>query len=234
MLHVAADALNDALALVGTTSTRPAIELLPNNIVVVRWGVLHGRVALPRTTSPAESPRLTLTLASTLVALTLKAVVHRPFIHIHGRHLTIELARVPALAPWRDLWKHLEQLTFETAPGELRVGLLIAVIPTDMPTDNDAGVYPGAVTTPKGTNMRAWFEAQLATGFPALSGSTVEGTLALSQELLNELLAKWLAETQRPEGVMPRLDLRPSLRFLRSAAVRAEPGTVLVDFKIAV
>jgi hypothetical protein len=103
-----------------------------------------------------------------------------------------------------------------------------------MPTDNDAGVYPEAVATPRGTNMRDWFEAQLATGFPALAGSTVQGTLALRQELLNELLAKWLAETQRPEGVTPRLDLRPGLRFLRSAAVRVEPGTVLVDFKIAV
>ena len=34
--------------------------------------------------------------------------------------------------------------------------------------------------------MREWTEAQLAAGLPAFAGSTISGTLAVKQELLNE------------------------------------------------
>ncbi len=80
--------------------------------------------------------------------------------------------------------------------------------------------------------MRDWFEAQLAAGLPAFAGSHVSGTLAVKQELLNELLAKWLADGG-PIGAT-RLDVGAAKRAVKSASVRAEAGTLLVDFEISI
>lgn len=83
--------------------------------------------------------------------------------------------------------------------------------------------------------MRDWLEAQLAAGLPGLKGSMVSGTLAVKQELVNEFLARWLAEAgHRSEATAPAADLSRAAGFVKEAAVRAEPGTLLVDFKIAV
>ena len=46
--------------------------------------------------------------------------------------------------------------------------------------------------------MREWIEAQLAAGLPAFAGSAMSGTVAVKQEALNELIAKWLANKPRP------------------------------------
>lgn len=81
--------------------------------------------------------------------------------------------------------------------------------------------------------MRDWFEAQLANGLPALAGSEVTGTLALKQELLNELLTAWLSSSNSsPAGASP--DLAQLRRFIKTAQVRAESGTVLVDFRVEI
>ena len=81
--------------------------------------------------------------------------------------------------------------------------------------------------------MRDWIEAQLAAGLPAFAGSHMSGTLALKQELLNELLGRWLTESA--PGTPPRLpDLAPVKRVVKGAAVRAEAGRLLIDFTIAV
>jgi hypothetical protein len=126
-VQIAEPALNEFLQAIAGGVTHPVISLLPGNTVAVRYGVLHARAALPSAMEVGASPRLTLRLASVLVALGLKAVVHQRFIHIHGRQLTIDLASVPALAAWRESWRHLRQVTFETAPGALRVGFIVAI-----------------------------------------------------------------------------------------------------------
>jgi hypothetical protein len=82
--------------------------------------------------------------------------------------------------------------------------------------------------------MRDWFEAQLAAGLPAFSGTSISGTLAIKQEAVNELLANWLAASATPEGAKPPFDVGRARQFLKSAAVRAEPGTLLVDFHVTV
>ena len=127
-LQVAESAINDVVALMDPTATRhPTVELLPHNMLMVRYGLFHARAGLPRRMETGESPRLTLTLASALVAFGLRAVVHAPFIEIHGREVTIHPAQVPALSAWRDLWKYLQQLTFETARGSLRIGFAVSI-----------------------------------------------------------------------------------------------------------
>jgi hypothetical protein len=82
--------------------------------------------------------------------------------------------------------------------------------------------------------MREWIEAQLAAGLPAFAGSAISGTLAVKQELINELLAAWLADAAKRGGSAKPPDLGKSAGVIKAASVRAEPGTVLVDFKIAI
>jgi hypothetical protein len=81
--------------------------------------------------------------------------------------------------------------------------------------------------------MREWIESQLKTGLPAFAGSKMSGTVAVKQELINELLGKWL-EDQGPSGTKTWLEFGPSKHVVKHAAVRAEPGTVLVDFTIVI
>jgi hypothetical protein len=82
--------------------------------------------------------------------------------------------------------------------------------------------------------MREWFEAQLAAGLPAFAGSAISGTVAIKQELINELLAKWLIDNARSSDAKPTLDFGKTAGVVKQAAVRAETGTLLIDFEIAV
>ena len=127
-MQIAAGAINEVLAtLAGPTATAPQLELQAQNVVTLRYGVLHARAELPRRVADPQGGRLTIVLASLIVAWALKAAVRQPFLHVHGRKVTVELAAVPALASWRDLWTHLHELRFETAPEGLRVGFVLAV-----------------------------------------------------------------------------------------------------------
>jgi len=81
--------------------------------------------------------------------------------------------------------------------------------------------------------MDEWLRAQLEAGLPVLEGSTASGTLAVREELANELLARWLAGAGQPpprEG-FPAARL---LAFLKAVSVRAEQGTILIDFQIRI
>ena len=127
-LQVGEASLNEMLGLVaGQSSTSLHVELLPQNTVLLRYGMLHARAQLPSSFEPSSSPQITVVLASLVVAWGLKATVHQPFLHIHGRRVTIDWAAVPAFAGWRDLWRYLQRLTFETAPGVLRVHFAVMV-----------------------------------------------------------------------------------------------------------
>jgi hypothetical protein len=83
--------------------------------------------------------------------------------------------------------------------------------------------------------MDEWVRAQVAAGLPAFRGSAIAGTVAVNQELLNELLAQWLAAQAQGGGAATGApDVRQLLPFLKQAAVRAEAGRVLVDFEVSV
>jgi hypothetical protein len=83
--------------------------------------------------------------------------------------------------------------------------------------------------------MDEWIRAQLASGLPAFRGSAFTGTLAVNQELLNEMLAKWLAQQARDAATPAAApDVSQLLPFLKQAAVRAETGKLLVDFQISI
>ena len=81
--------------------------------------------------------------------------------------------------------------------------------------------------------MREWIEAQLAAGLPAFAGSHLAGTVAVKQELLNELIATWLASSGGGASGPP-FDLARARAAVKSASVRGEPGRILVDFEIRI
>ena len=228
-LEIAQGAINDVLGRISTGTTRPIIELLPGNTILVRYGLLHARAQLPERSVLADSPTVTLVLASVLVAMAVKAAIRQPFITVHGRHLEIDLTRVATLGAWRHLWRQISELTFTTLPGRLRIGVAIA-----LSTDDDWPAGATAGTATMGASMRDWLDAQLSAGFPALSGSSATGTLALHQDAVNELLARWLRDapvsSDGGSGVDPGL-LR---RFVKTASIRAESGRLLIDFTVAI
>jgi hypothetical protein len=80
--------------------------------------------------------------------------------------------------------------------------------------------------------MREWIEAQLAAGLPAFAGSTVSGTLAVKQEVLNELIAKWLANETPLNGRAAGFDVGKARAAVKHARIRGETGTILLDFDI--
>lgn len=83
--------------------------------------------------------------------------------------------------------------------------------------------------------MDEWLQAQLTAGFPAFRGSAISGTVAMDQELLNELLARWLAAQSAGGNTgSAGLDVNRLLPFLKHAAIRVELGTLRVDFQISV
>lgn len=79
--------------------------------------------------------------------------------------------------------------------------------------------------------MRDWMNDQLAAGLPAFMGSSMSGTVALKQDLLNELLGQWLTGT--PTTGAP-VDLNRVKPLIKHVHVRIEAATVLVDFTLAV
>ena len=130
-LQFAATAINELMARSRPGHAHPVLELHPDNEVLLRYGLVHAHARVPRMVELNGAPHVTLLLRSLLVALALRAVVHQPYIHIHGRHVTIDLAAVPALAPWREMWRHLRQVEIETSPEALRVRFAVAVADTE-------------------------------------------------------------------------------------------------------
>ena len=121
-------ALNDAIR----SSTRgggsaPTVRLFDDNLIEVRYGVMHARAVLPVAMDMGAAPRMTVVLASKMVAWGLRAVVRQPFVEFSGRHVTIHLASVPALASFREVWPHVTSAQLSTAPGVLRVHLSVSI-----------------------------------------------------------------------------------------------------------
>ena len=82
--------------------------------------------------------------------------------------------------------------------------------------------------------MHEWFIRQVKTGFPAFAGSELSGTLAIRQELINELLAEWLAGSHSPATTTSGEPFAQLVTAVKRAAVRAEAGVIFVDFEIRI
>lgn len=126
-IQIAEAALNEALRTGSSASTAPVIRLFGENLIEVRYGMLHARAVLPAVIDTTPSPRVMVVLASTVVAWGLRAAMRQPFIEFSGRHVTVHLAAVPALAGLRDLWPHVAAAGLSTAPGLLRLHVDLSI-----------------------------------------------------------------------------------------------------------
>jgi hypothetical protein len=141
-VQMAEQALNEVMRrLTPAASTHTLVQLQPGNTVMVRYGLLHARAQLPSAVTEDELPRVTFRMASVLVAWGIKAAVRRPFLHVHGRFVSIDLSAVPELSAWSEWWRHLRRLSFEVVPGALRVGFVVSIneeAATDVPVQEHA------------------------------------------------------------------------------------------------
>jgi hypothetical protein len=126
-IQISEAALNEVVSLASPGPTVPTIQLMNDNRLEVRYGIVHARAQLPLALDAGPSPRLTVTLASIVVAWTLRAMLPSAFVEFHGRRVTVHLAAMPALAPYRAWWPHVRSARLATAPGVLRVGVTIAI-----------------------------------------------------------------------------------------------------------
>jgi len=82
--------------------------------------------------------------------------------------------------------------------------------------------------------MREWLMAQLDAGLPAFQGSMVEGTLAVNETALNELLAQWRAQPRERTPSPAPFDAGALLDKVSNVAIRLEPSRMLIDFTLKV
>jgi hypothetical protein len=83
-----------------------------------------------------------------------------------------------------------------------------------------------------------WLQKQIDSGFRDFEGLSITGQVPLKDAVLNELIGDALQSAQRPaaapvkQGTTP--DLRPLLKLVKKAEVRAVNGAVVLDFHIGV
>ncbi|MBA3269201.1 MAG: hypothetical protein H0T71_01725 [Acidobacteria bacterium] len=124
-IRLAEPALNQLLA--SATSAGLTLAVLPGNRLAARLGMLHATVMLPPISDLSRSPELTFSLASIAIAWALKQVLKQPFIHIHGRSVTIDLAEVPALRGHHHLLRFIRRVELSTEPGVVAAHFHVAV-----------------------------------------------------------------------------------------------------------
>jgi hypothetical protein len=120
-------AVNEVIGLARRDGAVPTVQLMGDNRLEIRYGVVHARAELPLAIDLRPAPRMTVKLESRVVAWALNAVVRLPFVEFDGRLVTIDLTAVPALAPYHALWPHLKSARLATAPGVLRVEVGLSI-----------------------------------------------------------------------------------------------------------
>ena len=126
-IKMAESAINELLNAPRSPLRGATLALMDGDEVVLRYGVLHARARLPRAIEVGSSPRVTLVLASVLVAVAVRAVVRLPYIEVSGREVTIRLADVPALGHLREVWPHVTSAGLRTQSRTLALNFTFSV-----------------------------------------------------------------------------------------------------------
>ncbi len=126
-LPVRQDLLQDVLSLTPGLPRDLRVEIGADRQLLVRAGPFHANARLAPALALAPTPRLTVELASQLVAWGLRAVALPPFVELSGRLVHVHLAAVPALRHLAPLWPHVTEAAFASAPGRLDIRLAVQV-----------------------------------------------------------------------------------------------------------
>jgi hypothetical protein len=126
LLPVRQTVLDDMLRMAPGVPADLSIELGADRQVQVRYGMFHANGRLAAGFS-GTAPRVTVELASQLVALGLQRLSLPPFVAVRGRLVHVDLMRVPALADLAPLWRHVDAVTFTSVAGRLDVQVEVRV-----------------------------------------------------------------------------------------------------------
>jgi hypothetical protein len=126
-LRVSESAVNELLNLDGSALRGATIPIGAGHQIVLRYGAFRVRATLSPEIEAGPSPRVTLSLASFVVAFAIKAALRQPYISVTGRQLTITLADLPALQRLRDFWSQLRRAELATEPGSVRIDVVVSV-----------------------------------------------------------------------------------------------------------
>ncbi len=85
--------------------------------------------------------------------------------------------------------------------------------------------------------LQEWLRQQVETGLPAFAGARVTGSVPVEVSLLNDLIARALAEAGEGtsgarDGRAPSLDVAAIARLVRHVRVDASPGVITLDFEL--
>ncbi|HTU99776.1 MAG TPA: hypothetical protein VMF13_04505 [Luteitalea sp.] len=119
--------LDEALRLAPGLPRDLRVEIGADRQLLIRVGPVHANARLAPGLSLGPRPRLTIELASQLVAWGLRAVTLPSFVSVEGRLVHVDLASVPALRPAAPWWPHLQQVTFTSTHGRLAVHAAVQV-----------------------------------------------------------------------------------------------------------
>ena len=86
--------------------------------------------------------------------------------------------------------------------------------------------------------MNPWLQKHIENNFRDFEGLSITGQVPVKDEVLNELLADALRQAQQPvtTPVVPadKPDLRPFLKLIKRAEIRAVNGAIVLDFQVGV
>jgi hypothetical protein len=113
--------LNELLKNSGSAPRDVSLEIHAANKIVVHYGAFHVEAVLDDVMKLGTSPTISLTLASTVIAWTMKRTVNMPGLQIDGKRVTVDIGAVDALRGYRELWPHIKSVKLGTEPGVLTV-----------------------------------------------------------------------------------------------------------------
>ena len=86
--------------------------------------------------------------------------------------------------------------------------------------------------------MNSWLQKHIDNNFRDFEGLSIAGQIPVKDQVLNELLADALRQAQQPDSTTPtatdKPDLRPFLKLVKKAEVRAVNGAIVLDFQVGV
>jgi len=103
------------------------IEILADNKLLVHYGAIHVEAVLEEVVETGASPRLSVLLSSSMIAWTLKRTISIPGVEIDGRRVTVDVASIAAVAPYRSLLPYVTAMRLSTAQGTITVQFEISI-----------------------------------------------------------------------------------------------------------
>jgi hypothetical protein len=85
--------------------------------------------------------------------------------------------------------------------------------------------------------MNPWLQKHIDNNFRDFEGLNITGQVPVKDQVLNELITDALRQAQLPATTPPvtdKPDMRPFLKLIKRAEVRAVNGAIVLDFQIGV